>query len=338
MDDLITIMDEKGRWKARDITYWSGNWQQLRKQIPEFRMDDFKVSEKTPPNPYLKSIVRMPVNIYEQPIPVAVTSNNYTLAQHFDVAEKCFEGIHSAQIDPSNLKCELGLTQLGEWMNLRIYFPDKFNHTPKDKSKIELRLECVNSVDGSSRLIILFSWLRLVCTNGMVIRETRTEIRDIHNENLDLERIPLVVRDIMQIVRKDLGRLKLWETVLINIENLKAWVNEKLAQKWGIKAATRVYHICLSGHDVEFETPFSKGAPTEKPVVRTLDVPGAPSKANNLFDVSQALSWVATGRNNPEERLEMQTDVPELIDDLYLLVTGHQLQLDTGHQVHLFPD
>jgi len=106
-----------------------------------------------------------------------------------------------------------------------------------------------------------------------------------------------------------------------------SWVNESLAKKWGIKAATRIYHICLSGHDVEFETPFAKGAPTEKPVIRTVEIPGAPQKAANLFDVGQALSWVASGRNNSEERLEMQADIPELIDSLYQLSKGNQLPL-----------
>jgi hypothetical protein len=79
-----------------------------------------------------------------------------------------------------------------------------------------------------------------------------------------------------------------------------------------------VYHICVSGWDVEFETPFAKGDPTEKPVKRTMKVPGASEPVRNLYDVSQALSWVASRRNNPEERLDWQAAIPDLIEALVM--------------------
>ena len=145
-----------------------------------------------PPNPYMKSVVRVPRTIFEHPLPVGVVSNTYSLVQHADVASQCFEGIRDAGIDPSSLHCELGLTDLGEWMNLRIYFPEQYQKKlqPNVGDAMDLRVECFNSVEGGSRLIVLFGWLRLVCSNGMVIGETMVELRDIHNEHLDLEPIP----------------------------------------------------------------------------------------------------------------------------------------------------
>jgi hypothetical protein len=311
--DAIQVLDETGRWRARDVKYWAGRWERLKGEIPSFTTDAFRVGEDAPSNPYLRSIIRLPRTAFEKPIPVGVVSNSYTLAPHVEVAEKCFEGIRSAGIKTDGLECQLGLTELGEWMNLRVYFPDRFSHTPYDGKTIRLRLECVNSVDGSSRLVILLSWLRVVCSNGMVIRETKTELRDIHNERLNLEKIPSVVSDSMQVVENDLRRLKGWERAAVNAEGIESWVNTTLAKAWGKKAACRVYHICTSGHDVELADQFAGGEPTEKPVVQTRRVPGAPASAKNLFDVSQALSWVATQRNNTEERLDWQTAIPELI-------------------------
>src|SRR5262245_10621156 len=91
----------------------------------------------------------------------------------------------------------------GEWMNFRLYFPDEYSHTPSDEQKLNLRLECFNSVDGSSRLVILLGWLRFVCSNGMVIGETKTELRDVHNQHLDLSRIPEIVAEALDKVRGD---------------------------------------------------------------------------------------------------------------------------------------
>jgi hypothetical protein len=45
-------------------------------------------------------------------------------------------------------------------------------------------------------------------------------------------------------------------------------------------------------------------------------VPGSPERAATKYDVSQALSFVATRRNNAEERNVWQTDIPRLLKDL----------------------
>jgi hypothetical protein len=319
VSEAITILDETGRWRAREVKYWGGRWDRLRQQIPTFTTEDFRVSGDSPANPYLKSVVRQPSTLFEKAIPVGVVSPSYTLAQHSDVAEKCLEGIKSVGIRLEELDCELGLTDLGEWMNFRIYFPQKYSHIPHDKNPIRLRLECVNSVDGSSRLVILLSWLRLVCSNGLVVRETKTEISDIHNERLNLEKIPTAVTTAMKAVEKDIRRLSGWERRPIKADIFPIWINKTLSDNWGKKAACRVFNICTSGFDVEYDDPFAPDDPTEKAVKRTQRVPGSPEVAQNLFDVSQAMSWVATTRSNPEERLDWQFAIPVLIDKLAAL-------------------
>jgi len=314
--DFIEPLEESGRWRARDVSYWAGRWDQLYDQMPKFKSDDFRVSPKEPPNPYMKVIVRQPRKKYEQPIPVGVVSNTYTLAQHSEVAEKCFNGIQNAGIETGDLRCELGLTELGEWMNLRIYFPDEYSHKPKDGEKLLLRLECFNSVDGSSRLVILLGWLRFICSNGMVIGETKAELRDIHNKHMDLKKIPDIICEGLKLVQADLDRMNGWEEKLVKLEGIKTWANGKVSESWGKRAACRVFHICKSGFDVKITDPFAAGSATEKPVERIQDVPGAQNPSKNLFHVSQALSWVATSRRNPEERLSWQEAIPRLINAL----------------------
>lgn len=312
----IEPMDEKIRWRSRDATYWAGTWDKLCEIVPRFELADFRAGDGHVPNPYMKSVIRRPRTQFEQPVPVGIVSNTYGLAQHHDVIEKCFEGIRKAGVDSSGLRCELGMTELGEWMNFRIYFPEEYNYVRRVGDRMGLRVECFNTVDGSGRLVILLGWLRFVCTNGLVIGETKTELRDIHNQGLDLGRIIGVVQQAMELVKKDLRRMRRWDLSKVDCDRIESWANNDLATAWGKKAACRVYHICDSGHDVELTDPFASGEATKKPCNRTRRVPGSPDRASNLFDVSQAMSWVATSRKNPEERLAWQIGVPKLLDRL----------------------
>jgi len=45
-------------------------------------------------------------------------------------------------------------------------------------------------------------------------------------------------------------------------------------------------------------------------------VPGSPNEARNLYDVGQALSWVATNRNNAEDKTQWQSEIPNLLENL----------------------
>jgi hypothetical protein len=260
----------------------------------------------------------MPLTLAEHPIPVGVVSNSYALVQHADLATKCLEGIRKAGIDPKLLRCEIGLTPLGEWMNLRVSLPDDFR-VPGEKNvddRVGLRLEAFNSVDRSSRLVVLFSWLRLVCSNGMTISETFTELRDVHDERLTLEPLPEIIGRGLATAESDKRRLRQWASTPVASEGIEPWVNKSVSDSWGKKAACRVFHICRSGQDVDLADPFAGGRASEKVVKPAGPVPGAAIPAKTLFDVSQALSWVATRRNDSEERLLWQQQIPELVSSL----------------------
>lgn len=314
--ERLELTNETVRWRARDATFLAGKWDALSKRIPRFVVEDFKASADGPANPHIRTVVRLPVSVTELRIPVGVVSNTYRLAQHADVVEMCLKGICAHDIDPSVLRCEVGLTQLGEWMNFRAYFPDSFSHNPGDGNKMALRLECFNSVDGSSRLVILFGWFRFICTNGLIIGETKAALRDIHDENLNLDVIPKIISEGLEKVKADLERLGKWERSPVESVKFDGWVDDQLAEKWGKKAACRTLHICRSGTDVELLDPFAGGKPSEKPIKLLNEVPGAPKPARNLYDVCQALSWIATQRNSADERLEWQGHIPGLIENL----------------------
>jgi hypothetical protein len=312
--DAVEVTEETVRWHAREASFMAGSWAALSKRIPRFVISEFKAQSDGPANPSLRTVVRLPVTVTEQPIPVGVVSNTYTLAQHADVVELCFQALRAHEIDTSTLRCEVGLTSLGEWMNFRVYLPEEFAYAASDAHKLKLRIECFNSVDGSSRLVILLGWFRLICTNGMIIGETKAALRDIHDDRLNLNVIPEIISQGLDKVKEDVARMRGWERVLLPALPFEAWVDEYLTSRWGKKAACRTFHICRTGADVEFADPFSPGKPSEKSIRMLGVVPGAANPATNLYDLCQALSWIATHRNNADERLEWQSHIPELIE------------------------
>ena len=298
----MELLEETSNWRSREVTYIAGNWEQISKNIPTFELCDFAEKNSEIVNQYYKTVVRLPLTSLENRIPVGIVSNTYTLAQHNEVAELCINGIKGCNIDVSNVRCELGLSVLGEWMNFRIYFPDEYNFISSDSNPLNLRLECFNSVDGSSRLTILFGWFRFVCSNGMVIGETISELRDIHNQNMNLSKINCIISEAMEQVHSDKTMMLKWESTQVNPNSLAKWVDTIVSKKWGKIAAFRVFHICSSGHDAKYDDPFEAEEPSKKSMIKLEKVPGAPDTARNLYDIGQSLSWVATNRSSVGNR------------------------------------
>lgn len=311
MNDALQILPETLRWRSREVRYFAGGWDEVLSVLPEFETVPFRAGPNDPSHPFLLTVSRKPL-AGEGPMPVGVVSHRYSLIQHRDVALQCLEGLDQAGVEPAGLRCEVGLSQLGEWMNFRIYFPDGYSLQDSHGEQVDLRLECFNAVDGSSRLVVLFGWYRLVCTNGMVIGESKIEIREQHRRSLEIGSIPKRIASSLDAAQADRHRLKEWEHELINIKDLAPWVDGSVTEFWGKKAAARVFHICRTGCDVEIEA-FARGAASEKPVRWRLPAAGSPGQARTKYDVAQALSFVATRRNDADDRLGRQGDIPVLL-------------------------
>ena len=228
---------------------------------------------------------------------------------------RCREGLVDAGVDPANLRYEVGVSELGEWMNFRMYFPEEYGLQDSHGERVDLRLECFNAVDASSKLIVLFGWYRLVCANGMVIGESKIEIRERHGEPLDIDTICDRIASSLDAAQANRRRLVEWQETPIDVNALARWVDGPVTDSWGKKAAARVFHICRAGHDVEIDN-FAVGAASEKPVRQQVPVPGSPRPAGTKYDASQALSFVATHRNDADDRLGRQAAIPALLRKL----------------------
>ena len=316
---------EESRWRSRKVTYRCGAWSEVKETIPEFDLRPFVSVPGVGPtdipfnpglgelaNPFFQVVTRRSRSASEAPMPVGIVSRTYSLVQHRHVANLCHQGIIEALgTDPDELSYEIGLSELGEWMNLRIYLPRR-DPFLDERRELTLRLECFNSVDGSSRLVIFFGWLRSVCSNGMVIGETKIRIQERHGRNLDpkLGLIATRLASVFESVESDIERMSRWQRTRVRIDDIALWCQQTLTVKWGSKASARVYHICKDGRDVTIFSPYSGPK-------RFLDrVPGSPERAKTAYDVSQALSFVATKRCDADQRVKWQEDIPRLLAEL----------------------
>ena len=318
------------QWHSRKVCYYSGDWETVLGFMPEFELAPFSVGQDE--NPFLRTVIRLPLNDRECPIPVGAVSRTYCLVPHREVAKLCLKGLLDADagIKPDQLRYEVGLSEFGEWMNLRIYLPDEYSFKDQE-TKLNAKLECFNSVDASSRLVILFGWHRLVCSNGLIIGETKIEIKERHGQGLIIGSIPERIRKNIGSISDDCSRLKRWQSEKVSIEDMQHWVDNKLSEEWGKKAAARTFHICNSGKDIKFKDPFAPGRATEKPFEYLSRVPGSEKGAKTKYDVSQVLSFVATHRNNAEERVVWQAGIPRLLKHLCTSSSQSNSLVDSIH-------
>jgi Domain of unknown function (DUF932) len=181
---------------------------------------------------------------------------------------------------------------------------------------------CQKSAHTDARLVVLFGWYRFICANGLVIGETKIEIKERHGHKLDIDSIPARIWPALQAVEADRSRMKKRQMETVAIDDIAAWSDEAVAKEWGKKAAARVFHICDAGKDIEIDDLFAAGTATEKPIRYLGPVPGCPERAETKFDVSQAMSFVATQRNNTEERVTWQAAIPLLLSRLATAEVG----------------
>jgi hypothetical protein len=212
------------------------------------------------------------------------------------------------------MESSLLLSEYGERMQWSCAIPN-MEFDPGDGCPLVLRINCLNSVDTTTVLEINFSWYRLVCSNGMMFGLKNSRLRRRHIQSLDPEDIATFLADQLNEVPQERSLYANWHQALVEPLSLVGWIDDKVANEWGPHAAARVWNIITEGFDGEVEkTPHCR--PHELPIKRTNEVPGAFAPVQNLFHVSQALSWVAGTRNTVPERLDYVKAIPGLMEPL----------------------
>lgn len=290
--------------------------------LPEFERRSFALTQpehqSSRMNEWLDMIVRKPCGEDQAFVPVGVVSKDYTLVQHTSIFDQAVTALEQQRIPMDEAECRLTLTQYGERMSLRIRFPSSFEIEFGDGHPMTLRLECFNSVDGSTRFHAHVGWFRLVCSNGLVIGVTSANLRRRHSGEIELEDLQRVLTSGIQESKTDRINFERWRKMLIQPIQLQNWADHDLRKAWGFRAATRVLHISRTGHDVEIIGPYKDKSPSTIPVRKGQKIPGAPAVSVSLFDISQNLAWLARDRRDVQEQLEWKQSIPQLMKVLLI--------------------
>ena len=310
------------KWGNSPVTLHSGSIDDIRRHIPSFERRPFALSDANNQhfreNLRLDTVVRLPHEDDAGCVPVGVVSKDYVLLPHTQVLDLAVQALEKATIDPADVRAELRISELGERMALAFVLPAVYQFDPGDGHPMEARLECLNSVDGSTRFRVEMGWFRLVCSNGLGFHITRSEADRRHVGNLQSTHISAVLNNGLrdyQLERDDVGR---WVKTAVGLEAIGSWADGELRRHWGFKAAARAFHIARHGHDARILAPFKGRTPTNAVVQQSRSVPGSRGEAANLFDVSQILAWLAKERRDVQEQVERRAQIPALMADLEL--------------------
>ena len=306
-------------WLGSKVTDRTMHYAQVHDALPDFERRALSFSQpagtSTSIHPRLDSILRKPTMQDPYARPVGVVSSAYGLVTHKKLFGMVDEALRSISSEPVK-RADLLMSEFGERMHLSLYFPDQFTFDPGDGKPISLRLEVINSVDGSSRLRILLGWFRFVCSNGLVVGVTQMDMRQRHVRSIEPNEIMRTLPRRLKEAEDEIMTLTDWQKKELNNEALGEWVDGPLKEAWGFKAAARTWLICNQGVDGEPGDSYAKYDPSTMPMKDTRPVPGAPEQAGTIFDVAQALAWIAKERNEIEERIAWRAGIPGLLAKL----------------------
>ena len=293
---------------------------QAAQAIPAFAKRPFQVGRAIPSatlNPYYEVIVRLPTDDEPTEVPVGLVSKNYELVQHLEILQRAASILAFHELDLDRVEVSLDLTVFGERMRLGLLFPrdSTYSFTIRKGDNMGLYLEFLNSVDGSLRLALRVSWLRLVCTNGLMMQEVVADFSRAHLGGAVFEDFEEYLSSAMNVVEHK-KLFERWLSYTLTPEAFEDWIEQTVRRTWGLKAAVRAYHITLRGVDVEIETMLRGVRAANIPARDRTKVPGALTDSLNLFAISQALTWLAGERRELQEQLGWKSQVYQMVASL----------------------
>src|ERR1035438_1390259 len=125
-----------------------------------------------------------------------------------------------------------------------------------------------------------------------------------------------LVREVILATQGDKETFKSWLSKTIEPEALIRWFDEDVHQRWGTKAAVRVLGIAMSGCDVAPVGNVKNQSPSEIKTRKLDQVPGLVGPVENIFGISQVLSWLAGQRAEIGEDFEWRSQVQDLMNKL----------------------
>jgi hypothetical protein len=289
--------------------------------IPAFVRRPFQIDRGVPAatvNPFYEMIVRLPTDAEPKEVPVGLVSRHYQLIQHLELLQRAASIMAALGIDLNQIEVDLDLTIYGERMRLELRLPkdSEYSFTISKGDIMALYLEFVNSVDGSLRMSLRVSWLRLVCLNGLVVREVQSDFSRTHVSDQILAELADHLPSVLRSVVDETKLFERWLAIEVEEEAFENWIENTVRKSWGLKAAVRAYHITNRGVDVEIEK-MVRGRPAKwMPIRDRVCIIGSITSSLNVFSITQAMTWLAGDRAELQEQLDWKSQVYPMVTKL----------------------
>jgi len=307
-------------WGSSEIKEFTGNFDDVYSLLPTFSQRVASTQLDSPHSQIVnksRDIIVCDQSSLWEPVPVGMVSKRYQLIQHTDLFSGVRDSLDAVGINSSTVNIKAYLSEYGERASFLFELPHSFAFDPGDGEKLTPTLFCLNSVDGSFAFRLHVLLVRFICKNGMFIGEELSEYKHKHTKGLDPEYLFKYVTECVASIDKNRWTLETWIQTKVPKIAFSNWINTTLRDAWGVTAAARTFHIAMRGTDVQIDrNDKAETKASDRNVSDIGNVPGAHAPFTSLYDVSQALSWVASNNTNINKQLERQQDVKKLIDRL----------------------
>ena len=310
------------RWTGRTVREHENYFDNIRAVVPYFDRQPFTMNGVQ--NEHLDTIIRIPVDTHDNPVPVATVSKSYSLVQHRGVLDAVETAFNDLEYNTKEAECNLHLTQFGERMWLKIKFSEGHRFDPGDGHPLILEFHALNSVDGSTPLTFEFGWYRLICSNGMMRLNTSNKFRRRHTISLAPQKLTEYLRDTIADTQSEEETYKRWQQQIIRVNTdhqvLENWIDATVANEWSRQLAARTYNILRTATDGKVDhnglrDPKLRKTPHKIHVKPQIEVPGA-QHVENVYDVANALSWISSHQPTLQTRYKRMMEVPGLLRKL----------------------
>ena len=310
------------KWAGRNARGHNDYFKDIRNVIPIFDRQPFRTGDVE--NQHLDTIIKLPTNLHDATVPIATVSKSYSLVQHHEVLDAVERAFNDLNYDTEKAECNLHLTEYGERMWLKMRLPEVQRFDPGDGHPLTLQFHALNSVDRSTPLTFEFGWYRLICSNGLMRLNTGNKFRKRHTTSLAPEKLVEYLSKTIVETESEAEIYKRWQQQPVKINTdprmVEDWVDATVTNKWGILLAARTYNILRTATDGkvnrnDVKDPDKRKTPHKIRVVPELKVPGA-HPVENVYDVANTLSWLASHQPTLQTRYKHMTEVPELLKKL----------------------
>lgn len=317
----MVLTDSKRTWHGRAVKEGAGLICDLRQSLPSFTKSPLRIGQGE--NQYLSLISRDPLidlgdavsSKDRMSIPVAAVSRSeYQLVQHHRVLDSVLSALRTIEFspDPELLHAELRLSEYGARMWLSFLLP-RYGFDPGDGHRVELKVNCLNSMDSSFAVRVHLSW----CRAGSPIETMGPEFRQNHNQSFRPSQIETFLTKQLNQLSEEEDLYRRWYRTKFRKDPFTDWINQTVAKKWGAETAARAHHIVNNGSDCKVvdKRKRTEVKAHELDVEKTLELfelLGFES-AKNTYHIHLVLSWLANEKKAIEEQLKRTRQISDLL-------------------------